>query len=54
MRHTRITLAVMALTLLATAGSALAQATPAPSFEAAMKTAQENDQLLVVDFYTDW
>ncbi len=54
MRHTRIALAAVALIMLATAGSALAQATPAPSFDAALKTATSNNQLVIVDFYTDW
>ncbi len=54
MRHTRTTLAVLTLALLATTGSALAQATPAPSFEAALKAAQDSNQLVIVDFYADW
>ncbi len=54
MRLPRRFSALAALALLAAAGNAPAQVTPAPSFEAALKTAQENNQLLVVDFYADW
>ncbi len=54
MRHPRRFSALAVLILLAAAGHALAQVTPAPSFEAALKAAQENNQLLVLDFYSDW
>ncbi len=54
MRPRRIAPAILALALLAAAGSALAQVTPAASFDAALKAAQDNDQLVVVDFYADW
>ncbi len=54
MRSFRITLALTALTILAAAGVAAAQVTPAASFDEALQAARQNDQLVVVDFYTDW